>query len=94
MKTPTFLLFAISLSGCVATATPPGLLKEKQTVVVESELLLPCDELPLLKDGAEVNVLKHYEQITLSYKKCASRKQGITSLMCDTLFNCVTPPSK
>lgn len=91
MRSLTVFLFAISLAGCATTSATPGLLKDKQTVAVDSELLLPCEELPLLKDGAELNVLKHYEQTILAYKKCASRKQGLSSLLCETLFNCVTP---
>jgi hypothetical protein len=85
-------LLTILLAACNTLNPPKGLLpSQKQTISVDSELLLPCDGLPLLSDGAEGNVLKHYEQVIISYKKCAARHQGVVTLMCDT-FNCTASP--
>ena len=82
------VLCALALGGCHTTGSVLLNPREKSSVAINPDLLKSCDALPLLNNGAEVDVLSHYRAIILSNKKCAAEKQSLVDLLCKELFNC------
>jgi hypothetical protein len=82
---------ALALSACSHTSSGPLLNVDKPRADIQHELLQPCESLPLLRNGAEPDVLAHYRAVVLAYRSCSNHKQALVDLLCRELFRCEAP---
>jgi hypothetical protein len=74
MKNVLIVLSALAISGCGSfKKLPPPAAKETR-VVVEPQLLLPCERLPNLVANTYEQVAEHYLTVINLYGQCALKQ--------------------